>query len=79
MLMAETEKILVVQTSFLGDLVLTTPLISEIRGRFPKARLSVLCTPRGKSILEGNPDVEDRKSTRLNSSHIQKSRMPSSA
>ena len=57
--MAETEKILVVQTSFLGDLVLTTPLISEIRGRFPKARLSVLCTPRGKSILEGNPDVDE--------------------
>ena len=25
------------------------------------------------------PDGEDRKSTRLNSSHIQKSRMPSSA
>ena len=25
------------------------------------------------------PDIEDRKSTRLNSSHIQKSRMPSSA
>ena len=24
-------------------------------------------------------DIEDRKSTRLNSSHIQKSRMPSSA
>ena len=26
-----------------------------------------------------NPDASDRKSTRLNSSHIQKSRMPSSA
>ena len=32
------------------------------------------------SILLGNQAVElDRKSTRLNSSHIQKSRMPSSA
>ena len=28
---------------------------------------------------QGNPVVVDRKSTRLNSSHIQKSRMPSSA
>ena len=26
-----------------------------------------------------SPDLQDRKSTRLNSSHIQKSRMPSSA
>ena len=33
------------------------------------------------AILQANPDlrVRDRKSTRLNSSHIQKSRMPSSA
>ena len=29
--------------------------------------------------LRKEPTVEDRKSTRLNSSHIQKSRMPSSA
>ena len=39
--------------------------------------------PRGM-ILRRDPsgsliDTEDRKSTRLNSSHIQKSRMPSSA
>ena len=37
----------------------------------------------GREILDsrGNPTVEaeDRKSTRLNSSHTQKSRMPSSA
>ena len=29
--------------------------------------------------MTGKPAKEDRKSTRLNSSHIQKSRMPSSA
>ena len=31
------------------------------------------------SVDEGKKAVSDRKSTRLNSSHIQKSRMPSSA
>ena len=30
-------------------------------------------------VLEAGFDLPDRKSTRLNSSHIQKSRMPSSA
>ena len=30
-------------------------------------------------VTESVPDMVDRKSTRLNSSHIQKSRMPSSA
>ena len=34
---------------------------------------------RGIEVAEGKGDRQDRKSTRLNSSHIQKSRMPSSA
>ena len=33
----------------------------------------------GTVLVDGIPADEDRKSTRLNSSHIQKSRMPSSA
>ncbi len=57
--MADTENILVVQTSFLGDVVLTTPLFSEIRRRFPGARVSVLCTPGGGDILAGNPDIDE--------------------
>ncbi|HEY2989797.1 MAG TPA: lipopolysaccharide heptosyltransferase II [Candidatus Binatia bacterium] len=57
--MTNTEKILVVQTSFLGDLVLTTPLLAEIRRRFPAAHLAVLCRPRGKDILQGNSDVDE--------------------
>jgi heptosyltransferase-2 len=50
--------VLVVQTSFLGDLVLTTPLLGEIRRRFPEARVSVLATPRAAPILEGHPAVD---------------------
>ena len=42
-----------------------------------------LCQPteelRENELVELNKWLEDRKSTRLNSSHIQKSRMPSSA
>ena len=34
---------------------------------------------RKVALLRQHPNVPDRKSTRLNSSHIQKSRMPSSA
>ena len=36
---------------------------------------------KGKNVIFPNlrPTLKDRKSTRLNSSHIQKSRMPSSA
>jgi len=57
--MDSAEKILVLQTSFLGDVVLTTPLLSALKRRFPSARLSVLCTPQAKPLLEGNPDIHE--------------------
>ena len=53
------EKILVAQTSFLGDVVLTIPLITALRRRFPDARLAVLCTPQGKEILDGHSDIDE--------------------
>jgi heptosyltransferase II len=53
------EKILVVQTSFLGDTVLTLPLLSEIKRRFPGSKLSLLCTPAGRELLLGYPLVDE--------------------
>ncbi|HTM07760.1 MAG TPA: lipopolysaccharide heptosyltransferase II [Verrucomicrobiae bacterium] len=57
--MTGAEKILVAQTSFLGDVVLTIPLIAALRRRFPGALLAVLCTPQGKAILQGHPDIDE--------------------
>jgi len=45
---------LVVQTSFLGDIVLTTPLIAELANRGP---VDVLTTPEGSAILLNNPHI----------------------
>ncbi len=45
---------LVIQTSFLGDVILTTPLIAELAKRGP---VDVLATPRGSSALANNPDI----------------------
>lgn len=45
---------LVVQTSFLGDVVLTTPLIAELSGR---GAVDVLTTPEGSAILRNNPGI----------------------
>ncbi|MFQ5682099.1 MAG: lipopolysaccharide heptosyltransferase II [Candidatus Binatia bacterium] len=53
------EKILVVQTSFLGDTVLSTPLFAAIRDRFPESHLTVLSTPQGKSLLVENPNIDE--------------------
>ena len=45
---------LVIQTSFLGDVILTTPLIAELAGRGP---VDVLVTPLGATALANNPDI----------------------
>ncbi|HXG53416.1 MAG TPA: lipopolysaccharide heptosyltransferase II [candidate division Zixibacteria bacterium] len=52
-------KILVAQTSFLGDTVLTVPLLAELRRRFPAARLALLCTGQGAELLAGHPDIDE--------------------
>jgi len=45
---------LVIQTSFLGDVVLTTPLLAELATRGP---VHVVATPSGAPLLARNPDV----------------------
>lgn len=45
---------LVIQTSFLGDVVLTTPLIAELSKRGP---VDVLTTPTGAAALANNPSI----------------------
>src|SRR5581483_7976819 len=57
--MADAENILVAQTSFVGDVVLTTPLLAALRRRFPGARLAVLCTPRAKDLLVNDPAIDE--------------------
>ncbi len=52
------ERILVNQTSYLGDVILTTPLLAEIRRCFPEAELDLLCTPRATSLVDNNPDLD---------------------
>src|SRR5215470_13652893 len=53
------EKVLVLQTSFLGDTVLSLPLVSEIKRRFPQASLSLLTSPQGRDLLRDHPDIDE--------------------
>ena len=53
------KKILVIQTAFLGDIILTTPLLRNLKERFPESKISFLTTPQGAEILSGNPCISD--------------------
>jgi len=50
--------VVVPQTSFLGDVVLTTPLLTAIRRRLQPRRLAVVVRADARALVEGHPDVD---------------------
>ncbi len=50
-------KILVIAMRYLGDVLLTTPLLHSLRQAYPDARLDVLVFRNTAAMLEGNPDI----------------------
>jgi ADP-heptose:LPS heptosyltransferase len=50
-------KILVVQLDHLGDAVLSTPLIAELRAAYPEATIDVLASPSNHEVFEADPLV----------------------
>jgi heptosyltransferase-2 len=51
--------IVVPQTSFLGDVVLTTPLLTALRQRLRPRRLVVVVRADARALVAGHPDVDD--------------------
>lgn len=51
-------KLLIIQTAFLGDVVLTLPLIQAAKKHL-KAQISVVCIPSTKNILERHPSIDE--------------------
>ena len=51
------KKILVIQTAFLGDVILATPVISELSRIFPDTTLDVLVRKGNESLLRNNPHI----------------------
>jgi heptosyltransferase-3 len=51
-------RILAIQKNNIGDLVLITPFLAELRRRFPAARIDVLANSYNASVLDRNGDVD---------------------
>ena len=49
------KKILLIQTAFLGDVILATPVIEELKRIFPSASIDVLVKKGNESLLSNNP------------------------
>ncbi len=52
-------KILVIHTAFIGDIVLSTPLLKRIREVYPEAKITYVTTPVGATILRNNPMITE--------------------
>lgn len=53
-----TEKILVIQTAFLGDLILSTALFKKIKMKHANSTLTVIVNKGTEAILEKNPNID---------------------
>lgn len=49
--------ILVVTLSNFGDVILTTPVIMALSGKYPWARITVVVGPRARSVLQRSPEI----------------------
>ncbi len=50
-------RILLVQTAFLGDTILVTPLIRAVRSLFPDSQIDILVIPQTAGVLQNNPHL----------------------
>ena len=52
-----TPRILITRTDRIGDVVLSTPVIRNLRRAFPGAYLGMMVRPEHRELVEGNPDL----------------------
>jgi len=57
--MRDVERILIIQTAFLGDVVLTLPLVQVVKDFFASSKIDLLVIPRSAEIVRTHPAVEN--------------------
>ena len=66
------KKFLIIQTAFIGDVILATPLFSELKRIYPEAQIDVLVRKGNQSLLDNNPHINqvfifDKKENKVKS------------
>jgi len=51
-------KILIFKSGALGDILMTTPLVRQVRKQFPKAKITYLVGKFASSVIKGNPHLD---------------------
>ncbi len=56
--MRNLNKILIIQTAYPGDIILSTPFIHAAHQKFGKTQIAILTTPAGQHLLQNNPAID---------------------
>jgi heptosyltransferase-2 len=51
------QKILVIQTAFIGDVVLSTALLESLHNEYPEIKLDILVRKGNESLFDNHPYV----------------------
>jgi heptosyltransferase-2 len=49
------KNILIIQTAYLGDVILALPMVQTIKNHFPESDIDFLCIPNTAQVLQNNP------------------------
>lgn len=55
----QPRRILVIKLRYLGDVLLSTPVVSSLRAAFPEAYLSMLVNPGTEAMIAHNPHLDE--------------------
>ena len=55
----KNKKILIIQTAFLGDVILALPMVQSIKAHLPDALIDFLCVPSTESVLHNHPAIHN--------------------
>ena len=55
----DIKKILIINLSNIGDVILTLPSLDLIKGNFPEAKITMLVGPKAKSLFESDSRIDD--------------------
>lgn len=56
-ILSDKKRILVIQTAFIGDAILTLPMIQKLKEILPDALIDVISIPQTKDLFENSPHV----------------------
>jgi len=55
----EIKKILIIRTAYVGDVVMTLPILKPLKDRFPSAEIDFVTADNAAELLEGNPYIQN--------------------